>query len=69
MFANLVFIPMANKLSVRSEGETLARYMMLEGITSIQSGENPSVLEERLKIFLPPSRRDDVEEGGGGEEE
>jgi chemotaxis protein MotA len=55
--ANLIFVPIANKLGMRSEHEATARYMMLEGIVSIQSGENPSVLAERLQVFLPPSKR------------
>ena len=57
IFAHLWFVPMAGKLEVRSEREVLARYMMLEGAMSIQSGENPVVLEERLKVFLAPARR------------
>jgi len=63
LLANLVFLPMANKLALRSEEETLMRYMMLEGLVSIQSGENPSVLGERLRVFLPPRERTETEIG------
>ncbi len=66
--ANLVFVPIATKLSGRSEHEAIARYMMLEGVISIQSGENPSVLEERLQVFLPPKLRGGPEEPAAEEE-
>jgi chemotaxis protein MotA len=66
--ANLIFVPIATKLSGRSEQEAIARYMMLEGVVSIQSGENPSVLEERLQVFLPPKLRGKEEPEGEAEE-
>lgn len=68
VFAHLWFVPMAGKLEVRSEREVLARYMMLEGALSIQSGENPVVLEERLKVFLAPGQREAGAEAPPGEE-
>ena len=42
----------------------------MEGLLSIQAGENPRVIEEKLKSFLAPSIREglDAENGGGGEE-
>ena len=42
----------------------------MEGLLSIQAGENPRVIEEKLKSFLAPSVREnlDAENGGGGEE-
>ena len=41
----------------------------VEGILSIQAGENPRVIEEKLKSFLAPSARDNApEDGVGGEE-
>ncbi|MBC7344101.1 MAG: motility protein A [Clostridia bacterium] len=52
IMANLVFIPVANKLELRSSEELLLKYLMLEGIISIQSGINPRILEERLNSFL-----------------
>ena len=54
LLANLVFIPMAGKLELKSEEEILARYLMLEGIIGIQSGMNPRILEEKLKSFVGP---------------
>lgn len=64
--ANMMFTPMANKLKVNSAVEMLEREIMLEGLLSIQAGENPRIIEEKLKAFLPPSARvsrQDVREG------
>jgi chemotaxis protein MotA len=60
--ANLVFIPVRNKLSDRDISETLVKEIMIEGILSIQSGDNPRILEEKLLTFLPPSRREAVKQ-------
>ena len=57
LLANLLFIPLAGKLTTRSkEGETVRR-MMIEGLTGIQAGVNPSVLEDRLTSYLAPGER------------
>jgi chemotaxis protein MotA len=58
--ANLIYIPIGNKLKTRSAGEVLLREIMLEGILSIQAGDNPRVVEEKLKAFLDPSTRKQV---------
>jgi len=60
LLSNLVFQPMANKLHLQSEAEVLTHTLMLEGIMSIQHGENPSMVEEKLKVFLAPSFRSAV---------
>jgi len=60
LFANLIFIPMAGKLSLKSNEEILIRSVMIEGLLSIQAGENPRIIEEKLKVFLPPSVRKSV---------
>jgi len=54
VLSNLVFLPLAQKLKVRSSEEMLIKELMLEGILSIQAGENPRIIEEKLKAFLPP---------------
>lgn len=64
LLANLVFIPIAFKLSVKSKDEVLVREIMIEGLLSIQAGENPRIIEEKLKAFLPPSMRNAI----GGDE-
>ncbi len=50
--ANLFFIPLANKLKVKSQEEVLIKELMIEGILSIQAGENPRIIEEKLQAFL-----------------
>ncbi len=67
LLANLFFNPMANKLKMKSGDEMLEKEIMLEGLLSIQAGENPRIIEEKLKAFLPPSMRAEVKAGGGGE--
>ncbi|RKX86777.1 MAG: motility protein A [Spirochaetes bacterium] len=62
IFANLVLIPYQHKLEDRDKAETLVKEIMIEGILSIQSGDNPRILEEKLISFLPPSRREAVKQ-------
>lgn len=57
VMANLIFIPMANKVGLKSKQEVLVREIMVEGLLSIQAGENPRIIEEKLKAFLPPNMR------------
>lgn len=70
--ANLIWLPLANKLKFRSEEEMLLRQMMIEGVCSISAGDNPRVVEEKLKAFLPPKFKQVVIEAkraeGGAEE-
>jgi chemotaxis protein MotA len=61
VMANLVFLPIAGKLKLRSEEEVIIRQVMVEGILSIQAGENPRIVEEKLKSFLPPVEREGVD--------
>ena len=58
IMANLLLIPVKNKLEDRDRDEALLREIMIEGILGIQSGDNPRILEEKLLSFLPPDRRD-----------
>ncbi len=58
VFANLVFLPLATKLKVKSKNEILIKEMMIEGLLSIQAGENPRIIEAKLKTFLPPQLRE-----------
>ncbi len=60
MIANMVAIPLAGKLEVRDDEETLLRQLMVEGIVAIQSGEGPQLIKEKLKSFLAPSVREAV---------
>lgn len=60
LFANLILIPAAGKLGKRSSEEMFLKQIMIEGILSIQAGENPRIVEEKLKAFLSPSQRSSV---------
>lgn len=60
VIANLVALPVAGKLKIRSQEEMLLRNIVVEGIQSIQMGESPRVVEEKLKVFLPPKFREEV---------
>ena len=60
LLANLFFLPIAGKLKVRSADEILLKEVMIEGILSIQAGDNPRIVEEKLKAFLSPQNRETV---------
>jgi len=62
ILANLIALPFANKLKIRSSDEVLLKEVMIEGLLSIQAGENPRVIEEKLKAFLSPSLRNSLKE-------
>jgi len=57
MIGNIFGSPVANKLGIRNDDEILAKTMIIEGIMSIQAGDNPRTLEAKLLSFLPPSQR------------
>jgi chemotaxis protein MotA len=67
--ANLVYLPLGYKLKKISHEEIHARTMIIEGIVSIQAGDNPRVVEEKLKTFLDPKERASLEGGKRGEDE
>lgn len=60
LFANLIWIPIAGKLTIKSAEEALVKQVMIEGLLSIQAGENPRIIEEKLKAFLSPTIRKSV---------
>ena len=68
LLANWVATPIANKLRVINAAEMQLKEVMIEGLLSIQAGENPRVIEEKLKSFLAPKDReggqDDADFGG-----
>jgi len=55
--ANLIFLPIAGKLKTRSAGELLIKELCIQGIMAIQSGDNPRIVEGKLKAFISPSKR------------
>ena len=57
VLANLIFLPIADKLALRSEEEERNRRLIIEGVLGILKGLNPRVMEEFLETFLPPVAR------------
>ncbi len=57
VFAN----PFAKKLEIRSREEILLKEMIIKGILAIQSGDNPRIVEQKLRLFLPPRIRQQME--------
>ena len=66
--ANLFFLPVAQKLKALSTEESEAKTMIIEGILSIQAGDNPRIVEEKLKTFLTPAERAEFSPDGGADE-
>jgi len=70
IIANLYMTPLAYKLMTRSEEEMLLKEIMVEGMLSIQAGDNPRIVEEKLKAYLPPEQAASATtETDGGEDE
>ena len=65
VLANWISSPVANKLTKLNSMEVKLKQVMIEGILSIQAGENPRVIEEKLKSFLAPKDRKGFGEEGG----
>lgn len=69
LIANWLCTPVASKLSVNNANEMMIKEVTVEGLLSIQAGENPRVIEEKLKSFLSPKERESLNgDAGGGEE-
>lgn len=58
ILAHIVFNPIASNLRIRDEEEVLCRMIIVDGIMSIQSGENPKFLKEKLLTFMTQQQRD-----------
>jgi len=54
VLANLFFLPMATKIEMRIDKESLEQYMMLEGVLLLYDRKHPLIVRERLNSFLPP---------------
>ncbi len=57
VIANVVFNPLAGKLKTRSQSEVLLKTLIIEGMQSILSGENPRIMEQKLHAFIAPKLR------------
>ena len=57
IIANVVFLPLADKLALRSGEEVLAKTIIIKGVMGIQAGDNPRVVDSKLRTFLPANLR------------
>lgn len=62
ILANLIFLPIAGKLKLRSSEEMMQKEIIIEGVLSIQAGENPRIVAEKMKTFLTPEEKELLEE-------
>ena len=57
LIANAMTGPLGDRLARRSGEETMYKTIIIKGVMSIQSGDNPRIVEQKLRTFLPPSAR------------
>ncbi len=67
--ANVLWIPIGNKLKANSKHEQHALAIVIEGLMSIQSGDNPRIVREKLEGFLGPAERNKGESKDGATQE
>lgn len=65
VLANLIFSPIANQLRVKSSEEQLQKDIIIEGVLSIQDGENPRVIRDKLTAFISNTDAEVAKEAGG----
>lgn len=57
LFANVIFLPLADKLGARSTEEVAGKLLIIRGVMSIQSGDNPRIVQQKLLAFLDNAQR------------
>ena len=67
ILAHMIFGPIGNNLRIRDSEEVLCKQIIVEGIMSIQSGENPKSLREKLLTYISQGAREGGGSGGGEE--
>ena len=66
ILAHMIFGPVANNLRIRDGEEVLCKQIIVEGIMSIQSGENPKALREKLLTYIPQGKREESGKAASG---
>jgi len=61
LLANWIFIPLSKNLETQSNHEIHVKEVIIEGILSIQAGENPRIVKEKLHAFLSEGEKEEVE--------
>ncbi len=59
VLANLFFIPMSDKLKLRSQEEITNMNLLFEGVVSIREGEHPRMLEDKMSVYLSSGKAGD----------
>ena len=62
VISNFLCQPVASKLKIQSDSEVMVKQIIIEGILSLQAGDNPRIVQEKLVNFLPPSSRKSLED-------
>lgn len=57
LLANVVCMPIADKLKLRMAQEGLLQALMIDGLLAIQAGQNPRVIQGMLERYLPERKR------------
>ncbi len=57
MLANMIALPIADKLTLRINEESRIQAMIIDSITAIQAGQNPRVVQGMLQTYIPSSKR------------
>lgn len=60
VLAYLFALPLAEKMALRNADEMIIREMMVKGLAAIQSGDSPRVVEQKLRVLLPPRMREQL---------
>ncbi len=58
MMATIVALPIADKLNIRKDEEALNKALIIDGLLSIQAGQNPRVIDQMLRNYLPEKKRE-----------
>jgi chemotaxis protein MotA len=60
ILAYLFALPLAEKMAMRNNEEMVLREMIVKGLAAIQSGDSPRVVEQKLRVLLPPRLREQL---------
>lgn len=58
LIANLIALPIADKLELRGLQERVNKLLMIESMSAIQQGQNPRLMDEVLEAYLPHQQRE-----------
>lgn len=64
VLANMICAPISNRLKAKHDEEMIAKELIMEGVLSIQSGENPKYIREKLNSYITYQERGSVTEKG-----